>query len=118
VGQERILRRRADKMFGQACMFLIRKRANAHLSRATRHLSRVPTTARCAYYDLLKFERAQQDDPDVLPLVKITFKENGTGNKRNTVQTKDERRGTVFSGFRKEAGYLLRRRVRVLRGEV
>ncbi len=37
-----------------------------------------PTTVRCAYYDLIKFERTQQDDPDVLPLVKITFR-NGKG---------------------------------------
>ncbi len=33
-----------------------------------------PTTSRCAYYDLIEFEREQQDDPDVIPLVKITFR--------------------------------------------
>jgi Fe-S-cluster containining protein len=33
-----------------------------------------PITTRCAYYDLLKFEREQQDDPNTIPLVTITFK--------------------------------------------
>jgi hypothetical protein len=33
-----------------------------------------PTTSRCAYYDLIEFEREQQGDADVIPLVKITFK--------------------------------------------
>jgi hypothetical protein len=34
-----------------------------------------PITTRCAYYDLLKFEREQQDDPNALPIVQITFRE-------------------------------------------
>jgi hypothetical protein len=34
-----------------------------------------PITKRCAYYDLMKFEREQQDDPNTIPVVKITFKE-------------------------------------------
>ncbi len=59
-GKERILRRKADRLFGQACMFL--------------NQEEFPTTTRCAYYDLIQFEREQQDDPDVIPLVKITFK--------------------------------------------
>ncbi|HZE64566.1 MAG TPA: YkgJ family cysteine cluster protein [Pyrinomonadaceae bacterium] len=79
-GKERILRRRADKMFGQACMFLDQETRKCTIYHARPGTCReFPTTARCAYYDLLKFERAQQDDPDVLPLVKITFKENGNG---------------------------------------
>jgi Fe-S-cluster containining protein len=39
-----------------------------------------PITKRCAYYDLLTFEREQQDDPDTLPLVKITFKTERSKN--------------------------------------
>jgi Fe-S-cluster containining protein len=34
-----------------------------------------PDRTRCAYYDLLRFERIQQDDQTVLPLVQITFRE-------------------------------------------
>ena len=76
-GKERILRRKADRLFGQACMFL-----NQETRKCTVYDARpaacheFPTTSRCAYYDLLEFERTQQDDPDVIPLVKITF-ENG-----------------------------------------
>jgi Fe-S-cluster containining protein len=74
-GKERILRRKADRLFGQACMFL-----NQETRKCTVYDARpavcheFPTTSRCAYYDLLQFERTQQDDPDVIPLVKITFK--------------------------------------------
>lgn len=74
-GKERILRRKADRLFGQACMFL-----NQETRKCTVYDARpavcheFPTTSRCAYYDLLEFERTQQDDPDVIPLVKITFK--------------------------------------------
>jgi hypothetical protein len=30
---------------------------------------------RCAYYDVLQFERRQQNDETVIPLVQITFRE-------------------------------------------
>jgi hypothetical protein len=33
-----------------------------------------PITTRCAYYDLYMFEKEQQDDPDTLPVVQITFR--------------------------------------------
>ena len=33
-----------------------------------------PARARCAYYDLLQFERVQQGDDTVVPLVQITFR--------------------------------------------
>jgi hypothetical protein len=33
-----------------------------------------PARTRCAYYDLLTFERSQQGDETVLPLVQITFR--------------------------------------------
>lgn len=78
-GKERILRRRSDKLFGQACMFLDQETRKCTIYHARPGTCReFPTTARCAYYDLIKFERTQQDDPDVLPLVRITFK-NGNG---------------------------------------
>ena len=74
---ERILRRKADRLFGQACMFLDQETRKCTIYDARPSTCReFPTTTRCAYYDLIEFEREQQDDPDVIPLVKITFKDN------------------------------------------
>ena len=76
-GKERILRRKADRLFGQACMFLDQDTRKCTVYNARPLTCReFPTTSRCAYYDLIEFERDQQDDPDVIPLVKITFKDN------------------------------------------
>ena len=73
-GKERILRRRADRLFGQACMFLNQETRKCTIYNARPGTCReFPATSRCAYYDLLEFEREQQNDPDVIPLVKITF---------------------------------------------
>ena len=72
---ERILRRKADPIFGQACKFL-----DPQTRRCTIYLARpavcrtFPDRARCAYYDLLQFERVQQGDETVVPLVQITFR--------------------------------------------
>jgi uncharacterized protein len=77
-GKERILRRRADRLFGQACMFLNQETRKCTIYHARPGTCReFPTTTRCAYYDLIEFEREQQDDPDVVPLVTITFLDNG-----------------------------------------
>ena len=74
-GKERILRRKADRLFGQACMFLNQETRKCTVYDARPAVcDKFPTTSRCAYDDLLQFERTQQDDPDVIPLVKITFK--------------------------------------------
>lgn len=76
--KERVLRRRSDPLFGQACQFLNPQTRGCTIYHARPEVCReFPTTTRCAYWDLLKFERDQQNDPDVLPLVKITFR-NGT----------------------------------------
>ena len=74
-GKERILRRKADRLFGLACTFLDQDTRKCTIYDARPLVCReFPTTSRCAYYDLLEFERDQQGDPDVIPLVKITFK--------------------------------------------
>ena len=71
---ESILRRKADPIFGKACKFL-----NPETRRCTIYHARplvcreFPARARCAYYDLLQFERVQQGDDTVVPLVQITF---------------------------------------------
>ena len=81
-GDERVLRRKVDPMFGQTCQFLNLETRGCGIYHARPAVCReFPTTKRCAYLDLLKFERVQQDDPDTLPLVKITF--NGKKNGKN-----------------------------------
>jgi Fe-S-cluster containining protein len=73
--KERVLRRKADPLFGQACQFLNAETRQCTIYHARPAVCRkFPDTTRCAYYDLLKFERQQQGDPDALPLVKITFR--------------------------------------------
>ncbi|HEV7681074.1 MAG TPA: YkgJ family cysteine cluster protein [Pyrinomonadaceae bacterium] len=77
-GKERILRRKADRLFGQACTFLDQDTRKCTIYEARPLVCHeFPTTSRCAYYDLIEFERDQQNDPDAIPLVKITFK-NGS----------------------------------------
>ena len=72
---ERILKRKADPIFGKACRFL-----DPQTRRCTIYLARpavcreFPDQTRCAYFDLLQFERLQQGDDTVVPLVQITFR--------------------------------------------
>ena len=76
-GKERILRRRADRLFGQACMFLNQDTRKCTIYNARPDVCReFPDDTRCAYFDLIEWERKQQDDPDVIPLVKITFRDS------------------------------------------
>ena len=85
--KERVLRKKADPLFGKTCQFLNLETRNCGIYHARPAVCReFPTTKRCAYWDLYKFERQQQDDPETLPLVKITFnnkngKKNGTNGK-------------------------------------
>jgi Fe-S-cluster containining protein len=72
---ERVLRRKKDPLFGQACQFINPETRGCTIYHARPAVCReFPTSTRCAYYDLLQFEKVQQDDPDTLPLVKITFR--------------------------------------------
>lgn len=73
--KEQVLRRKADPILGQACTFLNPVTRQCKIYNARPLVCReFPDTERCAYYDLIEFERKQQGDPDVLPLVKITFR--------------------------------------------
>ncbi|HEY0321435.1 MAG TPA: YkgJ family cysteine cluster protein [Pyrinomonadaceae bacterium] len=75
-GSERILRRRKDTIFPETCMFLNQETRGCTIYHARPEVCReYPDRKRCAYYDLLQFERRQQDDPEALPLVQITFRE-------------------------------------------
>jgi len=76
---ERILRRTSDPIFGKSCKFLHPETRRCTIYDGRPQVCReFPERARCAYYDLLQFERAQQGDETVLPLVQITFR---NGNK-------------------------------------
>jgi Fe-S-cluster containining protein len=73
---ERVLRRKKDVIFEQTCMFLNQETRGCTIYHARPGVCReYPDRTHCAYYDLLRFERIQQDDPNVLPLVQITFRE-------------------------------------------
>ena len=74
-GKERILRRKADPIFGQACKFLDPETRRCTIYHARPGVCReYPGRVRCAYYDLLQFERVHQADNTVVPLVQITFR--------------------------------------------
>ncbi len=73
---DRVLRRtNTDPIFGRACQFLNPETRGCTIYHARPAICReYPARSRCAYYDLLQFERQQQDDPNVIPLVQITFR--------------------------------------------
>jgi len=73
--KERVLRRKKDALFGEACQFIDPETRGCTIYHARPAVCReFPITKRCAYYDLLTFEREQQDDPDTIPVVQITFR--------------------------------------------
>ena len=73
---ERVLRRVKDEIFDEACMFLNQETRGCGIYHARPAVCReYPDRSRCAYYDMLQFERRQQDDDNVIPLVQITFRE-------------------------------------------
>ena len=75
--KERVLRRKADPVLGQACTFLDPVTRQCKIYHARPLVCRkYPDAKRCAYYDLLQYERQQQGDPDVLPLIRITFRDS------------------------------------------
>ncbi|HYE65096.1 MAG TPA: YkgJ family cysteine cluster protein [Pyrinomonadaceae bacterium] len=74
-GDERVLRRKKDRIFNLSCQFLDQQTRRCTIYHARPAVCReYPARARCAYYDLLQFERQQQSDENVLPLIQITFK--------------------------------------------
>ncbi|HEV2707241.1 MAG TPA: YkgJ family cysteine cluster protein [Pyrinomonadaceae bacterium] len=73
---ERVLRRVKDEIFEETCMFLNQETRGCGIYHARPAVCReYPDRVRCAYYDLLQFERRQQDDESVIPLVQITFRQ-------------------------------------------
>ncbi len=87
---ERVLRRKKDVLFEETCQFLNQETRGCGIYHARPAICReYPGQSRCSYYDVLQFEREQQDDPNVLPLIQITFREvkkkvasNGNGKEK------------------------------------
>ncbi|WP_437600615.1 YkgJ family cysteine cluster protein [Sorangium sp. So ce590] len=72
---ERILRRQSDPVLGRVCRFLDLTTRGCTIYEARPEVCRdYPGKPRCGYYDVLQFERETQDDPNVMPLVQITFR--------------------------------------------
>ncbi len=73
---ERILKRVEDRIFEKTCTFLDQKTRGCTIYHARPEVCRsYPGRSRCAYYDLLRFERIQQGDESVVPQIRITFHE-------------------------------------------
>ena len=79
-----VLRRVKDEIFPETCTFLDQEKRCCTIYHARPAVCReYPDRARCAYYDLLQFERRQQDDPTVVPVVQITFRETKQATTQN-----------------------------------
>ena len=77
-----MLKRVEDVIFSETCMFLDQEKRGCTIYHARPGVCReYPDRARCSYYDLLQFERRQQDDETVVPLVQITFREVTEGDR-------------------------------------
>jgi Fe-S-cluster containining protein len=73
---ERVLKRVRDVIFDETCAFLDQETRGCTVYHARPTVCRgYPARSRCAYYDLLKFERQQQGDENVVPLVQLSFRE-------------------------------------------
>lgn len=75
-GGERVLRRKKDVLFEETCQFLNMETRGCGIYHGRPAVCReYPDRSRCVYYDVLQFERKQQEDQNVLPLIQITFRE-------------------------------------------
>jgi hypothetical protein len=78
-GTDRVLRRRKDALLGEACRFLDPQTRGCTIYEGRPKACReYPGRPRCVYFDVVQFEREIQEDKDVLPLVKITFKKGAS----------------------------------------
>ena len=65
----RMLRHKQDRIFATVCMFLDQKKRRCTVYEARPAVCRgFPDSPRCGYYEFLKFERANQDDPKFIAL--------------------------------------------------
>jgi Fe-S-cluster containining protein len=88
--KERVLKRTPDPVLGESCQFLDPVKRNCTIYTSRPAVCReYPDRARCVYYDMIQFERRQQDDVNTLPLVQISFRET---KKRENADTKSGER--------------------------
>lgn len=72
--KERVLKRVKDTIFPETCMFLDQQTRGCTIYHARPAVCReYPARSRCVYYDVLQFERRQQDDETVVPVIQITY---------------------------------------------
>jgi Fe-S-cluster containining protein len=91
---ERVLRRTKDKIFPETCMFLNQETRGCTIYHARPAVCReYPDRVRCSYYDVLQFERRQQQDEDVIPLVQITFVDWRKGKEEDKAETNENGNG-------------------------
>ncbi len=63
----RVLRHRMDEVFNSVCLFVDQKERRCTIYEARPGVCReYPDSPRCGYYEFLKFEREQQDDPEYI----------------------------------------------------
>lgn len=70
----RALKKVEDGIFDQTCIFLDQTTRLCSIYEGRPEACRewpIHSGDRCVYYDILQFERAQQDDPDYVPVVEI-----------------------------------------------
>lgn len=73
---ERVLKKVKDVIFAETCTFLDQETRGCTIYHARPGVCReYPGRSRCVYYDVLKFERKQQDDETVVPVIQITYHE-------------------------------------------
>ena len=66
---ERVLRHQKDKIYGSVCMFLDVKTRRCTIYNARPGVCHeYPDRPRCGYYEVLRWERRHQDDPEYIPL--------------------------------------------------
>jgi len=71
----RILKRTKDPLFGKSCKFLHPETRGCTIYEGRPKTCReYPGRTRCAYYDTLRFERTIQDDPTIVPIVRLVFR--------------------------------------------
>jgi uncharacterized protein len=71
----RVLRRKKDDLLGRACRFLDPETRYCTIYEARPKACReYPGRTRCSYYEVLKFEREIQEDENIVPIIRLTFR--------------------------------------------
>jgi hypothetical protein len=75
----RVLRRKKDELLGRTCKFLDPATRYCTIYEARPQACReYPGRTRCSYYEVLRFEREIQEDPSIVPIIRLTFRKQAT----------------------------------------